>query len=522
MLTRRLIRFLPASLFIGVILNTSSFAIAKDTNLPVTESKRNVILIIGDGMDDNQITIARNYLMGAQGKLQLDRLPLRSAVQILTVDEDNPDRPIYVADSANTATAIATGVATSRGRIATSPASDQDLPTIAELAKHAGYATGIVSTASVTDATPAAFMSHSASRNCEDSSLMQPSDEHPSWLDVSACIKDQVASGGLGSIAQQIATGSTDIVLGGGLSHFEQATESGQQSIIELAKTNGYQVIHTLEELSSVNSEQKALGLFASGTLPTVWQGEGNRRAEKPAPSLLNRLDWRLGSVELPAPMHCERNPDFGDTPTLKQLTDTAIEHLAAQEGAGFFLMVESASVDKQSHNRNPCGSIGELEQLEEALDSALAFAEQEPNTLILVTADHGQAAQLIPNSSIYGASGVPVYSPGHIARIITPEKQIMAINYATTNDFPYEEHTGVNVPLFSNQQGMGRVAPMVTQPEIFNIMVDYLSLLPVTADNSSAENSDYAPSENPDYAPSENSDYGPSENPASGSTKNP
>ena len=38
-----------------------------------------VILIIGDGMDDHQITIARNYLVGSRGKLLVDRLPLRSA-----------------------------------------------------------------------------------------------------------------------------------------------------------------------------------------------------------------------------------------------------------------------------------------------------------------------------------------------------------------------------------------------------------------------------------------------------------
>ena len=56
----------------------------------------NVILIIGDGMDDNQITIARNYLVGSRGKLLVDRLPLRSAVQVVTVDEENPQRPLYV------------------------------------------------------------------------------------------------------------------------------------------------------------------------------------------------------------------------------------------------------------------------------------------------------------------------------------------------------------------------------------------------------------------------------------------
>src|SRR5690606_15264485 len=70
---------------------------------------KNVILIIGDGMDDHQITAARNYLYGAQGKTILDDMPLRSAVQVITVSEENPKQVVYVADSANSATSMATG-----------------------------------------------------------------------------------------------------------------------------------------------------------------------------------------------------------------------------------------------------------------------------------------------------------------------------------------------------------------------------------------------------------------------------
>ena len=121
------------------------------------DEPRHVILIIGDGMDEQQITIARNYLKGASGELLLDRLPMRGAAQILTIDDRVNGAPIYVADSANTASSMATGEVTSRGRIATSAGDDHDLKTIVELAKDAGYRTGIVTTASVTDATPAAF-----------------------------------------------------------------------------------------------------------------------------------------------------------------------------------------------------------------------------------------------------------------------------------------------------------------------------------------------------------------------------
>lgn len=451
---------------------------AEDTPADSSEKRQHVILIIGDGMDDHQITIARNYLKGARGKLRLDQMPVRGVSQILTQDDETPSKPVYVADSANSATSIATGVSTSRGRIATSAGEDRDLTTIAELAKQAGYATGIVTTASVTDATPASFIAHVASRGCENPTRMLPSDDSPRWLDPTACEPDRKINGGPGSIAEQIALGNHDVIFGGGQKHFVPIAENGEKTVADLAKSNGYRIINDVTGLGDVQNtalvQDKLLGLFSSSTLPTRWQGQNGRSAEKPVPSLLNMIDWRLGSVELPSPMTCESNPKFSGIPTLKQMTDTALEQLSRRSDKGFFLMVESASIDKQSHQRNPCGSIGELEQLEEALASAQAFAQDNPNTLILVTADHGQAAQLIPSPTMYKIIDVPIYSPGHIARVITPENQIMTVNYAT-NDFPSEEHTGTNVPLFGNQVSRGRFPAMITQPEIFDVMKAYL-----------------------------------------------
>ena len=157
-------------------------------------------------------------------------------------------------------------------------------------------------------------------------------------------------------------------------------------------------------------------------------------------------------------------------------MTDAALAHLSANNDKGFFLMIESASIDKQSHERKPCGSIGEVEQLEEALQSALAFSSTHPKTLILVTADHSQAAQLIPYESLFSAYPIPVYTPGYLAQIETPEGSVMSVNYATTN-FMMEEHTGAAVPLYANSQGQGKIPAFVQQPEIFKIMMDYLGL---------------------------------------------
>ena len=182
-------------------------------------------MIIGDGMDDHQITIARHYLAGEAGRLTLDGMPQRSQVRIQTVAEEDPRLPEYVPDSANTATSMATGVVTSAGRIATTAGSDQDVVTVMELAAAAGLGTGIVTTSSVTDATPASFVAHVNWRLCEGPRSMVPQRNPNSVFAATDCSADLKANGGNGSIAEQIAASDLDIVLGGGMQHFAQPAE---------------------------------------------------------------------------------------------------------------------------------------------------------------------------------------------------------------------------------------------------------------------------------------------------------
>lgn len=433
-----------------------------------TLAARNVILIIGDGMDDQQISIARNYLVGAQGRLLMDTMPVRGVSQVLTVSEQGS--VVYVADSANSATSMATGVVTSRGRIATSAGSDKPLETIIEIAEAEGLRTGLVATASVTDATPASFVAHINARYCENPEAIHG----VSYFSITLpdCPQYTFAAGGPGSISEQIAASSVDVVLGGGSQHFLMKAETSEKTVAALAEENGYYLVDSVDQLASAPTDKKLLGLFSPSHLPVRLRGEAGRSAQAPEPSWGNQVSQYLGSVELPAVMNCEPNPAYAGMPSLKQLTDTALTRL--KNDRGFFLMVESASIDKQSHERKPCGSIGEVEQLNEALASALAFTESNPETLILVTADHAQAAQMIPETSLFAAFGIPVYSPGQIARIRTLEGSTLAVNYAT-NNFAYEEHTGANVPLFANSKGLGRVPTMVTQPQLFEIIRDYL-----------------------------------------------
>ncbi len=429
---------------------------------------RNVILLIGDGMDDVQITIARNYLLGAEGRLLMDELPVRSAAQVLTVDERG--RRIYVADSANTATSIATGEVTSRGRIASAAGSDSSIETILEQAEAAGLRTGLVSTASVTDATPASFVAHMSVRTCEDPESIHGVKRY--GIVLPHCRQYTRANGGPGSISEQIADADVDVVLGGGSKHFDMPAEGDTRTVRQVAEDSGFTVISLAEDLNDLPADARVLGLFSPSTMPVRLRGEDDRSAERPQPSWLNQLHPYLGKVDMPDPMRCEPEPAFAEMPGLADMTRAALRQLDNDEG--FFLMVESASIDKQAHERKACGSIGELQQLDEALAVALEFADGDDDTLVLVTSDHGHAAQLIPATSLFANYGAPVYSPGMVVLLETDEEALMGVNYAT-NSFPYEEHTGTQVPLFANEVGEGLIPSLVTQPEIYDIMHEFL-----------------------------------------------
>lgn len=420
---------------------------------------KNVILIIGDGMDDQQITIARNYLVGPDKQLTLDSMPVRGSVAVLTVDEEDPSKPVFVADSANTASAISTGVVTSRGRISSTAKTNQSVTTIMELAAAAGLKTGIVSTASVTDATPAAFLSHSKYRACESPKMMNPEASFYGLLKP-RCDTDSKTNGGPGSIAEQLIESQASVILGGGTKHFDQNSDSDGQPLLSKAETAGFRVVRDREALLTSQND-RLLGLFSPSTMPVLWRGEQGRKAER----LAENSDT----------FGCEPEPDHDGLPSLVEMTDVALNTL--NNDKGFVLMVESASVDKQSHGRKPCGHIGEMKQLDETLDLALAFAKQHPNTLVMVTADHGHAAQIIPAQSLFKALGTDNHSAGRVALLNTPSGEVMAINYATNDGKVSEEHTGVHVPLYANEVAKGLFPAHINQPDLFGIMKRYLEL---------------------------------------------
>ena len=459
--------FLPrqATRAITVLASTLALlACGKSANN--SDGPANVILIIGDGMDEQQLTIARNYLVGSNAKLTVDKLSTLATVRVQTVSAEDPARFEYVADSANTATTLATGQLSSQGRISRDASGLKSVATIIEQAQAAGYRSGIVTTANVTDATPAAFASHSVHRKCQGpQDLVAATRWFMTEID---CTAESLANGGPGSIANQLANAGLDVLLGGGSAVFHQAGFGGEQSPVASAGAIGYILATNPQELAEAPEDKPLLGLFADNNLAVQMIGEDQRKAER----VILEQDKPPIAGEV---FSCVDNPAAQQTPSLKTMTDAALARLGNDPERGFFLMIESASIDKQSHARQPCGHIGEVAQLQQALQSALDFADTHPNTLILVTADHGHAAQIVPDQEQFTYGEQAVHSPGFVARVQTPEGSVMMINYATSNII--EMHTGTNVPLFASGPGAEAIPSYLTQADIYKLMKNFLKL---------------------------------------------
>lgn len=199
------------------------------------QAPRNVILLMGDGMGIGHVTAARIAGPGPDGKLAMDTMPYTGFV--LT----HPSGKL-VTDSAASATALATGHKTTNGAVSVDP-DGRRLKTILHLARDMGKSTGIISTKSVTDATPAAFTSQVRSRG-----------EHA-------------------EIASQMIASGVDVVLGGGRSAFlpktagSGAREDGRDLLAE-ARDGGYDVFDSAEKMSASQSD-RMIGLFAPDSMTT-------------------------------------------------------------------------------------------------------------------------------------------------------------------------------------------------------------------------------------------------------------
>ncbi|PJJ63518.1 alkaline phosphatase [Compostimonas suwonensis] len=407
---------------------------------------KNVILLIGDGMGDSEITVARNYAYGAAGELPgIDALPLTGQYTTYSLYRDgvNKGKPDYVPDSAATGSAWATGTKSFDNGVSVDIDGNPQ-QTLIEIAKANGLRTGNVTTSEIQDATPAVQVAHVNARSCYGPDS------------VTQCGDDALDKGGLGSISEQLLDTRPDITLGGGSASFQQSAKAGPwqgETLFEQAEDRGYQVIADGDELAAVESADQSapvLGLFTPGNFPV-------RYAEHEA---------TIGGADLP-PVTCAANPDrLPENLSLKAMTDKAISLLDSDDEKGFFLQVEGASIDKQDHEANACGQIGETLDLDEAVQSALAFAEADGNTLVIVTADHAHTSQIVDS-----------VTPGLSIALTTHDGTPMKVSYGTSPAGGSQQHTGSQLRIAAYGPGGANVVGLTDQSDNFFTMANALEL---------------------------------------------
>lgn len=402
---------------------------------------KNVILIIGDGMGDSEITVARNYLVGAGKAFKgLDALPMTGQMTHYSVNKTT-GLPDYDPDSAATGSNWATGTKTYDNAISVDRFGKPQ-QTLLEIAKTKGMATGNVTTAEIEDATPAVQVSHVSQRSCYGPEKTS-----------TTCPEFAKEKGGLGSIAEQLLDTRADVTFGGGSATFAEVAKAGQwagKTLEQQAKDRGYQYLTGKNDLGAVTAaDQKkpVLGLFSTGNMPVRF-----------APSAVKQ-------GALPPAEKCVTNPDSASVPALRTMTDKAISLLAKNKNAqknGFFLQVESASIDKQDHAANACGQIGETAQLDEAVQSALRFAQADGNTMVVVTADHAHTSQIVDSAT-----------PGLNTQLTTVDGAPMIVAYGTSPQGGSQQHTGTQVRVAGYGPGAANVVGLIDQTDLFHILGD-------------------------------------------------
>lgn len=326
---------------------------------------RNVILFIGDGMGVSTLTAARilqGQRAGVDGESHvtaMDRLPHAALVRTYSHDAQ-------VADSAPTATAILSGVKANAGVVGMGPEAangdclsgrDAAAPSLFVRAQAEGRATGVVSTARITHATPAATYAHSADRDWEDDSTLT----------------DEARANGCVDIARQLIEGpvgrSLDVVLGGGRAFLLPRTAADPEYPDRSGRrTDG-------RDLTAEWRAGRPGALY-------VWNREGfQAAARRPGVPLLGLFE--------PDHMRFEgdRANDPGGEPSLAEMTRAAIARLAGRR-EGYLLLVEGGRIDHAHHDGRARRALEETVALDEAVAAALEMVDLD-ETLVLVTSDH-------------------------------------------------------------------------------------------------------------------------------------
>lgn len=310
---------------------------------------KNVILLIGDGMSLQAKQMARILSKGiVEGKYN-GVLEMESMEHLALVSTSGYDS--LTTDSANSASAYATGnksVVNAMGvyeNATKDPFDDPKVENIIEILKRTrNMGIGLVTTADITDATPAAMFTHTRSR------------------------KEQ------NFIATDFLRVQPDVILGGGLAHFvpqntKYSVRNDDINLLEKFNNLGYTLSFDKNDLlKNGRNAQKILGLYHNDNLNVYLDREVLKN-----PKVLG---------------------DFPNQPSLMDMSKVALDILSRNKN-GFFLMIEGASIDKQLHKMDWQRATYDTIEFDKVVGLAKQYAKKHNDTLVIVVADHAHSASI-------------------------------------------------------------------------------------------------------------------------------
>jgi len=377
---------------------------------------KNIILYLGDGMGIAQRSAARIVAGGyAQGKtitpLAMDTFPVTGLVKTASlnsiVTDSSPGMAAYVSGNK--------GNNNEEGVFPDDTVDPFDNPRIEYLSEYLqrtqGKALGIVTTADVFDATPAANAIHTSNRGAGTGIVDQfLDDRHLTGLSVlmgggrkwflPASVPGSQRSDKNDYVFSNTDAHTSDIVKRWGAAPGKLDKD---RDLIADFKSAGFAYAADKTALDAIDSSQshKLLGLFAYSNMNVALDKMDGRRGKKTGVK---------GSVV----------DDFGfpDQPMLDEMASKALEVLSKHK-QGFFLLVEGASIDKQAHNMDTERWILDTIEFDKAVRVGQSFAQKRGDTLVIVTADHEvSGVSLIGGSMVSDSKLIELAKEGGVPHV--------------------------------------------------------------------------------------------------------
>ena len=289
---------------------------------------KNIIFLVSDGMSSGTLNMADLLLNRKYGRSS-NWTQLYKDQRVTRALMDTASASSIVTDSSAGSSAWGAGFRVPNGSLNIGPNGEIYLPILQKF-KQKGKMVGCVTTVPITHATPAGFCVNSKSRNSQD------------------------------EIAEQYLALEFDVMMGGGNQYFDAQKRKDKKDMYAAYTAKGWQISRTRNEMKDAPAGRKLLGIFADDGLPYSVDHINS-------PELKNSI------------------------PTLAEMTQKAIDHMKTNK-KGFALQIEGGKVDWGAHSNDVAALLFDQVAFDDAIKIAIDFAEQDGETLVIITTDHGNA----------------------------------------------------------------------------------------------------------------------------------